>query len=54
MADEKAGRVRGTVVSAVPLDPQAIQQLAKAELSGEAGMPTGVIRLLRWALADVG
>jgi len=27
MADEKAGRVRGTVVSAVPLDPQSIRQL---------------------------
>jgi len=27
MADEKAGRVRGTVVSAVPLDAQSIQQL---------------------------
>jgi len=27
MADEKAGRVRGTVVSAVPLDPQSIHQL---------------------------
>jgi len=27
MADEKAGRVRGTVVSAVPLDPQSIEQL---------------------------
>lgn len=27
MADEKAGRVRGTVVSAVPLDPQSIKQL---------------------------
>jgi len=28
MADEKAGRVRGTVVSAVPLDPESIRQLA--------------------------
>jgi F-type H+-transporting ATPase subunit delta len=27
MADEKAGRVRGTVVSAIPLDPQSIRQL---------------------------
>jgi F-type H+-transporting ATPase subunit delta len=27
MADEKAGRVRGTVVSAVPVDPQAVRQL---------------------------
>ena len=27
MADERAGRVRGTVVSAVPLDPQSIRQL---------------------------
>ena len=27
MADEKAGRIRGTVVSAVALDPQAIRQL---------------------------
>jgi F-type H+-transporting ATPase subunit delta len=27
MADAKAGRVRGTVISAVPLDPQAIRQL---------------------------
>ncbi len=27
MADERAGRIRGTVVSAVPLDPQSIQQL---------------------------
>ncbi|HZW89953.1 MAG TPA: ATP synthase F1 subunit delta [Myxococcaceae bacterium] len=27
MADEKAGRVRGTVVSAVPLDPDSIKQL---------------------------
>ena len=27
MADEKAGRVRGTVVSAVPLDPESIRQL---------------------------
>jgi len=27
MADEKAGRIRGTVVSAVPLDPQSIRQL---------------------------
>lgn len=27
MADEKAGRVRGTVISAVPLDPQAVRQL---------------------------
>jgi F-type H+-transporting ATPase subunit delta len=27
MADEKAGRVRGTVVSAVALDPQSIRQL---------------------------
>jgi F-type H+-transporting ATPase subunit delta len=27
MADEKAGRVRGVVVSAIPLDPQAIRQL---------------------------
>ncbi len=27
MADEKAGRVRGTVVSAVPLEPQSIRQL---------------------------
>ncbi len=27
MADEKAGRVRGTVVSAVPLDPQVVRQL---------------------------
>src|SRR5262249_53696798 len=29
MADEKAGRVRGTVVSAVPLDPEAIRQLER-------------------------
>jgi len=29
MADERAGRVRGTVVSAVPLDPQAVRQLAE-------------------------
>jgi len=27
MADEKAGRIRGTVVSAVALEPQSIQQL---------------------------
>ena len=27
MADEKAGRIRGTVISAVPLDPQAIRKL---------------------------
>jgi F-type H+-transporting ATPase subunit delta len=27
MADEKAGRVRGMVVSAIPLDPQSIRQL---------------------------
>jgi len=27
MADEKAGRVRGMVVSAVPLDPESIRQL---------------------------
>jgi F-type H+-transporting ATPase subunit delta len=27
MADEKAGRLRGTVVSAVPLEPQSIRQL---------------------------
>ena len=27
MADEKAGRVRGMVVSAVPLEPQSIRQL---------------------------
>jgi F-type H+-transporting ATPase subunit delta len=27
MADERAGRVRGTVVSAVPLDPEAVRQL---------------------------
>jgi F-type H+-transporting ATPase subunit delta len=27
MADEKAGRVRGTVVSAISLDPQSIRQL---------------------------
>lgn len=27
MADEKDGRVRGTVVSAVPVDPQAVRQL---------------------------
>jgi F-type H+-transporting ATPase subunit delta len=33
MADEKAGRVRGTVVSAVPLDPQSVKQL-ETTLSG--------------------
>jgi F-type H+-transporting ATPase subunit delta len=27
MADEKAGRVRGTVVSAIPLEPESIKQL---------------------------
>ncbi len=27
MADAKAGRVRGTVVSAVPLDPESVRQL---------------------------
>jgi len=27
MADEKAGRIRGVVVSAIPLDPQSIRQL---------------------------
>jgi F-type H+-transporting ATPase subunit delta len=27
MADEKAGRIRGMVVSAIPLDPQSIRQL---------------------------
>jgi len=27
MADQKAGRIRGTVVSAVPLDAQAVEQL---------------------------